>query len=137
MSAPFVHEIRVRWGECDPQGIVFNANYVAYFDDAIGALWRDAFGSYATMTERGLDMVVAELNVNYRGSARPEETIRIEVSIERFGETSLATRLDVRRDDDLLIEGKIRYVFLDTETWQKAAIPDWVRDGLAPYAAEG
>ena len=28
----FVHELRVRYGECDPQGIVFNANYLAYFD---------------------------------------------------------------------------------------------------------
>jgi acyl-CoA thioester hydrolase len=136
VSAPFVHEIRVRWGECDPQGIVFNANYVAYFDDAIGALWRTAFGSYAAMTERGLDMVVAELNVNYRGSARPEETIRIEVSIERFGETSLSTRLDVLRDDELLVEGRIRHVFLDTTTWKKSPIPPWVREALAPYGPQ-
>jgi acyl-CoA thioester hydrolase len=28
MPAPFVHELRVRYGECDPQGIVFNANYL-------------------------------------------------------------------------------------------------------------
>ena len=28
MVAPFVHELRVRYGECDPQGIVFNANYL-------------------------------------------------------------------------------------------------------------
>jgi len=28
------HELRVRYGECDPQGIVFNANYLLYFDVA-------------------------------------------------------------------------------------------------------
>ena len=41
---PFVHEIRVRYGECDPQGIVFNANYLAYFDVAFTELWRAAVG---------------------------------------------------------------------------------------------
>jgi acyl-CoA thioesterase FadM len=28
-DAPFSHELRVRYGECDAQGIVFNANFLA------------------------------------------------------------------------------------------------------------
>jgi len=36
----FVHELRVRYGECDPQGIVFNANYLSYFDITVTELWR-------------------------------------------------------------------------------------------------
>jgi len=36
--APFVHPLRVRYGECDPQQIVFNANYFAYFDVAMTEL---------------------------------------------------------------------------------------------------
>lgn len=39
MSPRFAHEFRVRYGECDPQGIVFNPNYVAYFDHAMTELW--------------------------------------------------------------------------------------------------
>ena len=34
----FVHELRVRYGECDPQGIVFNPNYLAYFDHTVTEL---------------------------------------------------------------------------------------------------
>lgn len=133
MSEPFVHEFRVRWGECDPQGIVFNSNYVAYFDDTIGALWRQAFGSYAAMTERGLDMVVAEINLKYRASAKPEEMLRVEARIERLGETSLTTLMSVMREDELLVEGQIRHVFVDNESWKKTPIPDWLREGLRPY----
>ena len=44
MAASFVHELRVRYGECDPQGIVFNANYLLYFDVAFTELWREAVG---------------------------------------------------------------------------------------------
>ena len=35
MPAPFVHRLRVRYGECDAQGVVFNANYLMYFDVAL------------------------------------------------------------------------------------------------------
>lgn len=133
MSAPFVHEFRVRWGECDPQGIVFNANYVSYFDDTIGALWRTAFGSYAAMTERGIDMVVAEVNLVYRASARPEEMLQVEARIERLGETSMITLMRVMREEELLVEGRIRHVFVDNGNWGKTPIPDWLREGLGPY----
>ena len=40
----FRHTIRVRYNECDPQGHVFNANYLAYFDLAMTELWRELGG---------------------------------------------------------------------------------------------
>ncbi len=133
MSKPFVHELRVRWGECDPQGIVFNAHYLAYFDDALTELWRQAFGSYQAMLDRGLDMVVAEVNVKYLGSARPEDLIRVEARVVSLGTTSMSMRLDVWREEELLVEGRIHHVFLDVASWEKTPIPAWLREGLHPY----
>ena len=46
MTPPFVHQLRVRYHECDAQGIVFNAHHFAYFDVTLTELWREAFGSY-------------------------------------------------------------------------------------------
>ena len=42
----FRHPLRVRFHECDPQGVVFNGNYLAYFDIAFTELWREAFGGW-------------------------------------------------------------------------------------------
>jgi acyl-CoA thioester hydrolase len=53
--AAYVHELRVRYGECDPQGIVFNPNYLAYFDVAWTELWREAVGPWPDMVEAGYD----------------------------------------------------------------------------------
>ena len=53
---PFVHRLRVRYHECDAQGVVFNANHVAYVDVALTELWRAVFGSYSSMVERGFDV---------------------------------------------------------------------------------
>ena len=38
---PFRHRIRVRFNECDGQGVVFYANYLMYFDVAMTELWRE------------------------------------------------------------------------------------------------
>jgi acyl-CoA thioester hydrolase len=50
--APIVYPLRVRYAECDPQQIVFNANYFAYFDVAMTELWRAAIKCYTAMLER-------------------------------------------------------------------------------------
>ncbi|HST70334.1 MAG TPA: thioesterase family protein [Solirubrobacterales bacterium] len=134
MSSPFTHSFRIRYSECDPQGIVFNANYVAYFDHGFTELWREAFGSYAVMEERGVDMVVAELNVEFRAPARFDELVTLEIGIERLGTTSMASRLRLQRDGELLVEGRMRHVVVDAKTWQKAEIPKWLREGLEPYS---
>ena len=36
----FFHPLRVRWSELDPQGIVFNPNYLVYFDIAVTEYMR-------------------------------------------------------------------------------------------------
>jgi acyl-CoA thioester hydrolase len=131
----FRHPLRVRFGECDPQGIVFNAHYVAWFDVALTELWREALGSWAAMVERGVDAVVAELSVRYRAPARADELLSLTVTVEGFGTTSLRTRVDVLRGDDLLAEGRLRHVFVDAATWTPVPAPDWIREALAPYAS--
>ena len=61
MPRELVHELRVRYAECDPQGIVFNSRYLEYFDVALTELWREALGSYdEPMIAEGVDLVVAE-----------------------------------------------------------------------------
>ena len=37
------HSLRVRWAEVEPQNIVFNANYLMYFDAGITEYWRERF----------------------------------------------------------------------------------------------
>jgi acyl-CoA thioester hydrolase len=134
VSSRFAHSFRVRYSECDPQGIVFNANYVAYFDHGFTELWREAFGSYAVMEERGIDMVVAELNVEFHAPARFDELLTLGIGIERLGTTSMISRLRLLRDEKLLVEGRMRHVVVDAKSWEKTEIPDWLREGLEPYS---
>lgn len=129
----FEHPLRVRFGECDPQGIVFNAHYVSWFDVALTELWREALGSWGAMVERGVDAVVAHLDVDFHAPARSDDLVTLGVAVEALGNTSLTTVVDVTRDGDLLVRGRLRHVFVDAETWEKTPMPDWIREGLSPY----
>ena len=137
------HSIRVRYHECDPQGVVFNPNYLAYFDIGITELFRSAFrtlGGYHGMVEHsGLEFVVAEAGLRYHGAARFDDELTLEISLTRLGTTSITTSYRLLRDGELLVDGTLRHVLVDPkgtvepEPGAKTAIPDWMRDGLAAH----
>jgi acyl-CoA thioester hydrolase len=134
VAEPFVYRLRVRYAECDPQGVLFNAHYMAYVDHTITELWREAYGGYNVMLSRGVDIVVAEAHLRFLGSARFDDEIAIEATVTNIGTTSVTTAYRFVRDDDLLLEARLRHVFVDKETAIKTPMPDWAREGLAPWA---
>ena len=133
MSEDFRHRIRVRFNECDPQGHVFNANYLAYFDLAMTELWRE-LGGYEPMTEGGVDMVVAEVNLRYLASLGFDDEIDLVVRSIKLGNTSMTSQLAIRRAETTAAEGTLRHVFVDTGAGTTAPIPEAVRAGLARYS---
>lgn len=139
MSAPFTHRVRIRYAECDAQGIVFNANWFALFDDAVGALWRERLGGYQQISDRGVEIVVAETGARFRGAARFEELIDFHVAVARVGGSSMrveiaALRENAEGDLDLLVEGFLEYVFIDHASFTPVAIPDDLRASLEELA---
>lgn len=140
--APLVCGLRVRYGECDPQGVVFNAHYLAYLDIAITELFRAAFGAlggYQAIVDRGLDLVVAEAGLRFHRPAHFDEELSLEVTIAKLGTTSMITSHRVTRGGELLVEGTVRHVLValeklrEREADTKTPIPEWMRERLAPY----
>jgi acyl-CoA thioester hydrolase len=137
MGEPFRHQLRVRYAECDPQGVVFNAHYLAYLDTNINELLRIALGSYQALLDRDVDIVVAEAQIRFRAPAHFEELLALEIGVSRLGESSITTRHRISRDDQLVAEGMLRHVVVDRQTLTKTPIPDWLRERLAPWTIEG
>ena len=138
MAAPFRHRLRVRWSECDLQGVVFYPHYLAYLDHTVTELWREAVGPYPEMVaDHGVDMVVAEAVLRYRASARFDDELEISATITRMGETSITTTFAIGRRSDgaLLTEAELRHVFVDPADLTKSAMPASVRAGLERFAA--
>ncbi len=130
MAEPFVHRFRVRYHECDAQGIVFNANWFTYFDVALTEWFRVLFGSYGSLAERGSDVVLAETSARFRGSGRFDDEISVAVGVESLGRTSMVVAYTASRDGETLVDGRTVYVFVDPATMAKQAVPDWARERL-------
>ena len=136
MNSPFRHPLRVRFHECDPQGIVFNANFLAYADIAITELYREAFGSWSTVMEAGgIDMVVAEANVRYFAPLHFDEEVELVATVTRIGTTATTTLVAVEREGETVAEVTLRHVVIDPERRTKAPITPELRAGLERYAA--
>jgi acyl-CoA thioester hydrolase len=132
VSEPFRHRLRVRYNECDPQGVVFNANYLTYFDLTITELWRE-LGGYQAMVDAGADVVVAEARVRYLGPLRFDDEFEVVARVARLGETSMTTEMAVERGGEPVAEGELRHVFI-TPDGEKSPIPDGIRAGLERFA---
>jgi acyl-CoA thioester hydrolase len=137
VAEAFRHRIRVRFNECDGQGVVFYANYLMYFDVAITELWREAFGDgYAGMIASGTDAMVAEANIRYRAPARFDDELDLVARVTRIGTTSTLTNLAAERVSDgaILAEADLRHVFIDLKTLEKTRIPEEMRAGMGRFA---
>jgi acyl-CoA thioester hydrolase len=135
MTPPFVHRLRVRYHECDAQGIVFNANHFAFFDVALTELWRETFGSYAALLEAGSDLLVREATATFHAPARFDDLVDVELTIAHLGTTSMVMSIEERREGELLVDGRLVHVFVDPATHAKHPIPGAVRSRLEAWCA--
>jgi acyl-CoA thioester hydrolase len=137
MPESFTHSIRVRYGDCDLQGVVFNANWLAYFDVVITELWRARVGGYSQMVEQGADMVVAEARLRLLGPARFDDVVELELRVARLGRTSLSTHIAASVDGRPVAEGEMRHVFVEPGTTTTTReMPAAVRTALEPLLAD-
>ena len=133
MAEPFATTLRVRYAECDLQGVVFNSHYLAYLDVTMTELWRSAVGGYREMVDKGVDMVVAEARLRFHASARFDDELRLEAVVAELGNTSIHTRHQIHRGTELLVDADMRHVMVDLKTLEKTPIPGWLRTPLARW----
>ncbi len=116
----------VRYAECDQQGIVFNAHYLTYADEACTA-WFAARGlPYDAMLARGLDMHVKSSTLTWAAPIRYGETVEVHTALERIGRTSWAVLLDVRVGERSCCEVRTTYVLVDA-SGRPTPVPDDLR----------
>jgi len=129
----FFHSLRVRWSELDPQGIVFNPNYMVYFDIAVTEYLRALDFVYPRdFTEAGSDMFAVHASVNFCASARYDEHIDVGVRAARLGRTSFAFELAIFRGEELLVHGSLVYVNASLENRKPQLLPEpFVRKVMA------
>ncbi|MEP1446796.1 MAG: thioesterase family protein [Paraglaciecola sp.] len=132
LKSNFTVLMRVRYGECDAQQVVFNARYADYVDVAMTEYFREAVGGFQTLLDKGLDNQVVSLQIDWLSSARFDDVLEINVATNKVGNTSYSFELTIVNADSKIniANCRITYVMVDTKTYQKTPVPDWLRDKL-------
>lgn len=132
MDKPFELLIRVRYGECDAQQVVFNARYADYVDLAITEYFRALFGGFKKLLEQGLDNQVVRLAIDWRSPARFDDVLSLTVTTTRIGNTSYTMRVDFADRDTAreIASAEVTYVLVSAGDHQKLTLPDDFRARL-------
>ena len=129
------HDIRVRWGELDSQGIVFNPNYFAYFDIGVTEYMRAIGFPYPEgLSEPGTDFFAVNANANFRASAEFDDIVTICTRVARIGRSSMRFEFGLFRGELLLVDGSLVYVTATTDEPRKSVpLPEAFVERIADY----
>jgi acyl-CoA thioester hydrolase len=136
VTDPFRVLLRVRYGECDAQQVVFNARYADYVDVAATEYVRALFGSYQALLEQGYDNQVVKLLIEWRSPARFDEVLAVTVQTEKLGNTSYTLLIELAEyhSGRPVARCEAVYVLIDARTQGKLSIPRHLRQQLADGA---
>jgi acyl-CoA thioester hydrolase len=132
----FKFYLRVRYGECDAQRVVYNARYGDYVDIAVNEFLRAA-ELEDQLINGPYDFQLVKQTLEWKASARFDQVLEISVSAKHLGKTSFTLSAEFRLagESQLVATSETVYVLMLAKTLEKVPIPDAVRKALAEGAA--
>ena len=124
--------LRVRTYECDSYGHVNNANYLNYLELARYEFLRDVGFDYLAMIKAGYGVYVARIEIDYKKPARTDDDLLIKSWPVKKGAVSGIIAQQIWRGDDLLVEAKVTWAFVDSKGMPVKIPPEWDKPGLKP-----
>ena len=82
-TKPAVLRFSVRDYECDLQGIVNNAAYLNYLEHARHEFLKSRGLNFSELSARGIDLVVAKLELEYKRPLRPGDAFDVHTTTAR------------------------------------------------------
>ena len=123
MADPFRYYLRVRYGECDAQKVVFNARYAEYVDIATTELIR-ALGFGEVFMNGPLDFQLVKQTIEWKAAAHYDDVIELSVYSSRLGNTSftLTTEFRVAGQDRVIVTAETIYVLVEAGSLSKTPL---------------
>jgi len=118
MSKTVVMDVAVRFGDCDPAGIVFFPNFLRWLDAAsLDFFLQNGVPAWRESEKTGgvAGTPVLEINTRFVKSATYGETIQIHTTIDEWRGKVFFEKQLIKRGDDLLVEAKVTRAFVSRD----------------------
>ena len=122
----------VRTYECDSYGHVNNANYLNYLEFARYELLKDVGFDYIKAVNAGYGIYIARIEIDYKKPAITDDHLTIKTWPIKKGAVSGTLTQEIRRGDDLLVEAKVTWAFVDSNGMPVRIPKEWDVPGLKP-----
>lgn len=127
--------LRVRYAECDAQGVVFNARYADYADIAATEYFRALVGDYTAMKTAGYENQVVSYQIDWRSSAVFDDVLSLTVSTTHVGNTSFQFTVQcakrIKEGWQNVCTMQTSYVMVTAVDYKKCSIPTQYKDAFA------
>ena len=126
-------ETRIRYYELDPQGIMHNANYLAFYDQAVVEYFRDLDYDYEKeIEETNKDFHTVQVIVQYNKPLYFDDEIEIGLKIKDVGNTSMTwiMAMFIKGTGELASASEIVHVYTDMKTSKPTTITDDLKKKL-------
>ena len=136
----FSTQVRVRWMECDAQGIVFNGAYLGYLEVAQAEYFRNlGFSIYRIARNGYFDSAVVKADLVFKAPARVDDVLELFARVARIGNTSITLLVEIypRDSERLLTLIEAVYVGFYAEAGTTRPVPDAIRALVDHYEATG
>ena len=136
----FHTSVRVRWMECDAQGIVFNGAYLGYLEVGQAEYFRNLGFSIYKIAQRGyFDSAVVKATLEFKAPARVDDLLDLYVRVSRIGNTSLALQVAIypQGSDRLLTTMEAVYARFHAQSATTRPVPDEIRELVTHFEATG
>jgi acyl-CoA thioester hydrolase len=123
----------VRSYECDSYSHVNNAVYLHYLEYARWEFLKDIGFDYNAMIKAGFGVYISRVEINYKKSAYPDDELLIETTPLKKGAVSGTLGQIITHFDDVIVEAKVTWAFVNLNTGAPAKIPkEFDVPGLSP-----
>ena len=106
-------EVRARYQECDPMGVVHHTVYPVWFEMGRTELLRSLGGSYREMESEGVLLAVISLEVRYHAPARYDDLLSLRTTLAGGSRVKLEHEYELSRDGLKLVTGRTVLACLD------------------------
>ncbi len=129
MSNRFSEKFRVYYEDTDAGGIVYHANYLAFFERARTDFLRDLNIHQSDLVKNEkVIFVVRRCEIDYLSPARLDDLIEVSAEVTKISATSLIMHQEMKKDDKLLAAMDVVVVCIDSENFRPKKIPENVKN---------
>ena len=131
-----MRSVQVRFGDCDPAGIVFYPRYFEMFNNLVEDWCADALGTSFQELHgvRGLGLPTVNIQTDFVATSKLGDRLGAELSVLKVGGASVTVAIRLLGDDGAeRVCATLVLVLMDLQAARATRIPESMRERMAQY----